>query len=262
MSLSDIVKRLFGAPAPDETATHWLKASDFGYPHSMVSPAQVPEALRAEDEIGAREGFTPVIIVSEIWNRRKIPPEQRTKRALRLLKGKCDASFGREFLARSLALLYESLALDSETDPGVFDSLQPVAPAGVEPGLWLLREYNRETRAMEDLPEVAIVRIPTTESHTILAYLDWGGWNAVPSSLELVAISRYWGERYGARLIAIGSDKLEFTVARKPADHAEAVALLKEQYCFAPDNWEYDRSGLEQAAAELRVMDTWFFWWD
>lgn len=59
MSLADIVKRLFGAPAPDETATHWHKASDFGYPYSMVAPAQVPEALRAEDEIGAREGFTP-----------------------------------------------------------------------------------------------------------------------------------------------------------------------------------------------------------
>ena len=94
MSLADIVKRLFGAPAPDETATHWLKASDFGYPYSMVAPAQVPDVLRAEDEIGAREGFTPVIIVSEIWNRRKISPEQRTKRALKL-RGKCDASFGR-----------------------------------------------------------------------------------------------------------------------------------------------------------------------
>ncbi len=262
MSLTDIVKRLFGAPAPGETATHWLKASDFGYPYSMVAPAQVPEALRAEDELGAREGFTPVIVVSEIWNRRKIAPEKRTKRALKLLRGKCDASSGSEFLARKLARLYEDLALDSETDPGVFDSLQPVAPAGVEPGLWLLREYNRETRAMEDLPQVAIVRIPTTESHTIPVYLDWGSWNDVPSPLEIVAISRYWGERYGARLIAIGSDKLEFTVARKPADHAEAVALLKEQYCFAPDNWEYDRSSLEQAAAELREMDTWFFWWD
>src|SRR6186997_3410415 len=116
MSLADIVKRLFGARASDETATRWQTAADFGYPHSIVSPAQVPEALRAEDEIGAREGFTPVIIVSDIWNRRKIPPEQRTKQALRLLQGRCDASFGREFLARSLARLYEDLALDSETD--------------------------------------------------------------------------------------------------------------------------------------------------
>ena len=229
MSLTDIVKRLFGASAADETATHWLKASDFGYPYSIVSPAQVPEALRAEDEIGGREGFTPIIIVSEIWSRRRVAPEKRTKRALKLLRGKCDASSGREFLARKLARLYENLALDSECDPGVFDSLQPVAPTGVAPGLWLLRQYNRETRAMEDLPQVAIVRIPTTESHTIPVYLDWGSWNDVPSPLEIVAVSRYWGERYGARLIAIGSDKLEFTVARRPADHAEAVALLKEQ---------------------------------
>lgn len=273
MSLADIVKRLFGAPSPArsagayaalsaaETATRWLKASDFGYPHSIVSPAQVPEALRAEDELGAREGFTPVIIVSEIGNQRRITPEQRTKRALRLLKGKCDASSGREFLARRLARLYENLELDSECDPALFDSLQPVAPVA-ESRIWLLQQYNRETRAMEDLPQVAIMRIPTTESHTIPVYLDWGSWNDVPSPLEIVAVSRYWGERYGARLIAIGSDKLEFTVARKPAGHAEAVALLKEHYCFAPDNWGYDRNGLEQAAAELQVSDTWFFWWD
>jgi hypothetical protein len=92
MSLTDIVKRLFGASAADETATHWLKASDFGYPYSIVSPAQAPEALRAEDAIGAREGFTPIIIVSEIWNRRRVAPKKRTKRALKLLRGKCDAT--------------------------------------------------------------------------------------------------------------------------------------------------------------------------
>lgn len=198
MSLADIVKRLFGAPAPDDAATRWLKASDFGYPHTIVAPAQVPEALRAEDEIGAREGFTPVVIVSEIWNRRRIAPEKRNKRALQLLRGKCDASSGRAFLARRLARLYENLELDSECDPGLFDSLQPVAPASVEPGLWLLREYNRETRSMEDLPQVAIMRIPTTESHTIPVYLDWGSWNDVPSPLEIAAVCRYWGERYGA----------------------------------------------------------------
>lgn len=276
MSLSDFVRRLFGAPAPasrlatsdapstDEAVTRWQKAlRDFGYPHKIVSPRQVHEALRTEEEIGAREGFTPVIIVPGLWSSERVAPEKRTKQALGLLGGKCDASFGREFLARKFAALYDDFELDPEgLDPALFDTLRPVSPVAVEPGLWLLRRYNRETRSMEDLPQVSIMRIPTTESHTIPVHLDWGGWNAAPTPLEIVAVSRYWGESYGARLTAIGSAQLEFTVTRKPAGHAEAVTLLKEQYCFAPDNWQNDRNMLEEAAAELLVSDTWFFWWD
>jgi hypothetical protein len=78
MSLADFVRRVFGASAPIPPGTGWHKPSDFGYPHRIVSARQVPEVLRAEDELGAREGFTPVIIVSEIWNRKKISPEKRT----------------------------------------------------------------------------------------------------------------------------------------------------------------------------------------
>ena len=60
----------------------------------------------------------------------------------------------------------------------------------------------------------------------------------------------------------MGADKLEFSVTRRPANHAEAVALLKEHLSFAPGNAELDQDMLETAAAELRGSDYWFFWWD
>jgi hypothetical protein len=244
--------------------TRWQKAlSDFGYPHSIVSPEQVHGAFSAETELGARQGFTPVILVPELWCTTRVAPEKRTRSVRRLPLNVYDAAFGREFLARRFARLYDDLDLDPEClDPALFAALRPVAPRVLQPGLGLLRRYNRASGSMESVPQVAIMRIPTPESHAITAYLDWGGWNAAPSPLEIVAVSRHWGEAYGARLIAMGSAQLEFTVARRPTSHREAVALLKEQYCFAPDNWDSDQTGLEEAAAELQVSDTWFFWWD
>lgn len=244
--------------------TRWQKAlADFHFPYTLVASTQAEAALDAERQAGIQEGFSPVIVVPGYWNSTDVSAAARIKQVRKAPLDRFDAAFGRDFLARQFDVLYEDLALDPEClDPAVFDALQPVAPRVRASGLQSLRQYNRDAQAMEPLAEVAMMRIPTPDVHTILAYLDWGGWNAVPSSLELVAVCRHWGETYGAQLAVVGSDTLEFTVARRPATHTEAIALLKEQYCFAPDNWEGEKSGLEEAAAELQASDTWFFWWD
>jgi hypothetical protein len=169
--------------------------------------------------------------------------------------------------ARVLCRTLDEMAADMEQDPecpdpALFDTLREVEAAPPKPGLSALTWYDKAARTMLPVPEVAILRVPTTDRHTIPLYLDWGGWNAVPSSHDLAAVARYWHETHGADLVAVGSDTLEFTVARRPANHAEAAALLKEQYLFAPDNWECEQGVLEQAAAELRAADSWTFWWD
>ena len=43
---------------------------------------------------------------------------------------------------------------------------------------------------------------------------------------------------------------------------ASAIALLKEHYGFAPDNFEFYVPFLEDAAAYLRTNSVWAFWWD
>jgi hypothetical protein len=273
MAFGDFVRRLLRPngrtprPQPAQASspdTRWLQAlTDFGYPYRIVAGEQAVAAFDAEAEIGARDGFSPVIIAPGYWNSSHISPDTRAARAVKMLREPCDAAAGRDFLEQLLVQLYDDLEFDPACiDPAVFDNLQPVAPPPVDSGLAALQRHNQETRSMELVPRVAIMRIPTTDSTTIPAYLDWGGWNSVPSSIEIVAIARHWNETYGARLIAVGSDVLEFKVARKPASHAEACALLQEQYCFAPDNWENDRDCLEEAAARLQVADSWFFWWD
>jgi hypothetical protein len=276
MGLREFLRKLFSrshsppaaegdaAPSADQSITRWQKAlADFGFPYIVVPPQKAGEELEVEDKIGLQQGFTPIIIVPGLWNSTRVSARARLRKVRELPLDAYDAAFGREFLTGEFGRLYEDHEFDPEClDPAVFDALQAIAPKSVPSGLNLLQRYNLETRSMESVPELAIMRIPTTDTHTVPVYLDWGGWNAVPSPLEIVAVSRHWGELYGARLTAIGSDVLEFTVARRPTTHSAAVALLKEQYCFAPDNWENDQQVLEEAAAQLLVSNTWYFWWD
>jgi hypothetical protein len=105
-----------------------------------------------------------------------------------------------------------------------------------------------------------LVRVPATSAEELPAYFELGGWHAMPESETIVAVARYWRETYAAELVAIAFDALEFYAPRKPQDHLAAIALLKEQYVFAPDS--FDVTDLERAAAQLRASSSWGFWWD
>jgi hypothetical protein len=174
-----------------------------------------------------------------------------------------DAAFGREFLARGLDMMRNDRQVYPDCpDPALFDALEEIAPPAPERGIRVLQQFSARTYNVEPVAQAAVMRIPTASSCWIPVYLDWGGWNAVPSNLELAAVARHWHETWGARLIAISSDQLELRVSGKPQSHAEAVALLREQYCLSGDNWEFDKAVLEEAAAHLRVADSREFWWD
>jgi hypothetical protein len=203
------------------------------------------------------------VIVPGYWNSATDSPAARIRQAERQIGDGITPEKARAFFAGRLDQMAADMEQDPECpDPALFDTLREVEAAPPKPGLSALTWYDKAARTMLPVPEVAILRVPTTDRHTIPLYLDWGGWNAVPSSHDLAAVARYWHETHGADLVAVGSDTLEFTFTRRPANHAEAAALLKEQYLFAPDNWECEQGVLEQAAAELRAADSWTFWWD
>lgn len=252
-----------GPPKSSDEIGRWRRAlADFGFPFRIVTHDDAMDAFETELTLGTAEGFTPVFIVPGLWSSTAIAAAKRIAKAQRQTGG-IGAEAGRAYLAARFA----QLARDREADPdciapALFDTLDPVPPPPAHRGLLLLKRYDPSTRALEPVPEVAIMRIPTAHRHTIPLYLDWGGWNAVPAPAEIAAVALHWQQAYGARLLAIGSDRLEFAVSRRPASHAEAIVLLKEQFVFAPDNWENDRSMLEDAAAHLQVADSWVFWWD
>ena len=68
----------------------------------------------------------------------------------------------------------------------------------------------------------------------VFAYLPFGGWNECPDTPELMAVTKYWFEQYGARPAVITHDVLELTVPA-PVPKERAMELAQEQYAFCPD---------------------------
>ena len=105
-----------------------------------------------------------------------------------------------------------------------------------------------------------LARIPVREPWKIFAYLPFGDWNDCPATPELMAVSKYWYETYGAVPCVMTHDELEFELpAPIPETSASQVAL--EQYAFCPDmdqNFEHVGS----LADTLRQSKIWYFWWD
>jgi hypothetical protein len=104
---------------------------------------------------------------------------------------------------------------------------------------------------------VHIALIPTNDRTEIPAYLHWGAWNACPAPHHHVAAARHWRDTYGAELISLSHDVAEFRVTRRPKDRAEAMALARDHHLYSSEIEE-----LAPYAAELLVLDWWFFWWD
>jgi Domain of unknown function (DUF4253) len=265
MGIRDWINGLRQVPAPgpatDQQLTRWRKAlSDFGYPYDVVSGSTVSEAFASAKSAADEGGFVPVVLVPGHWNSRKRTSEARCRRAQELLRAVGD---GRQFLADRLLVMYDDLKLDAENpDPDQFDELESKESEAVSTGVSIANRYVAEQAVERAWNQVAIVRVPAASSDELPAYFEWGGWNAVPSTEMIVAVAGHWKQTYGSELVAMGPDLLEFHVSRRPADHATAVALLKEHYVFAPDGFEFDRESLERAAAHLRASTSWVFWWD
>src|SRR5262245_39383619 len=123
---ADLIKRLFktsapgrqaeNAPAPpqgDEPETRWRKAlSDFGFPYTVLAADGCARALKDEHELGAEQGFTPVVIAPGLWNSAKMAPDKRAARASKLITPKYDAAHGRQWLAKTFARMQADLEQD------------------------------------------------------------------------------------------------------------------------------------------------------
>lgn len=109
-------------------------------------------------------------------------------------------------------------------------------------------------------PRTHIALIPTKDWTEIPAYLRAGGWNAVPDSANLVAALRSWRDRYGAELVSLTNDTMDFRVQRTPTSREEALELAREHYLFCSDS--LGEMTLRERAALLIENDWWFFWWD
>ena len=118
----------------------------------------------------------------------------------------------------------------------------------------LMYYSGKETR------EVILAKIPVKHPYEVFAYLPFGNWNECPDTIVLMALCKYWFEKYGATPAALSHDELEFTVEH-PLNTEDAINTAVELYGFCPDcDQNFDCIG--QLADTISKSTFWYLWWD
>jgi hypothetical protein len=113
-----------------------------------------------------------------------------------------------------------------------------------------------------DSKDTTVALLPVKEGWKAPAIMKWGGWNANPYADLHCAALRYWEQQYGAELVAMTKDELEFRVTKPPRTKKEAMRLAAAQFHYCGDRIGQGEGSLEELAAKLLRADAWYFWWD
>lgn len=216
----------------------------------------------AEDEASLAR-LDPVTIMSEWWRPDAVRLTQFERRILGLAK------------------------------PDEFPGLAPPGSPRIDPDL--LADEVAERLLAREPARIALVPAPRSADSIGLA-----GWSPTDNDAytpgALSAVLRTWEERFGARVIGIGSGTLWLSVAAPPTTIEQAVRVAVEHYCFCPEveppalfdyedlprvelpedfaaketgqlarsvgakpDWD---SMLLQYAADIAGRPVWRFWWD
>jgi hypothetical protein len=118
-----------------------------------------------------------------------------------------------------------------------------------------------------DIPEIILAKIPTTNPWELAAWVPMGGFNSCPSPAEQVAVFRRWHEKYGAVPVLVTYDEWELELRGKEPvkENADAEVPAKEQFAFCYDIVMQAAKGYDSIrglANQLRGSTFWYFWWD
>lgn len=65
------------------------------------------------------------------------------------------------------------------------------------------------------MAETMLFKVSTTNPWELGAYVPFGGWNECPKVKEMMAVCKYWYEKYGAVPVTISHDEMETTYLRR-----------------------------------------------
>ena len=114
----------------------------------------------------------------------------------------------------------------------------------------------------EPVPCVHIGLVSTALGWQVPAFLRYGAWNECPSAAEHAALFQFWGEQYGAEVVAMAGDVIEMRVAQPPTNRDDAVELAAQHYLYCKDIVTQGTETLQRLAATLLGGTVWYFWWD
>lgn len=105
--------------------------------------------------------------------------------------------------------------------------------------------------------------IPVERGADALTAMGWQGalhhnaWTA-----PLSAVVRSWEDRFGVRVIGIGFNSLDLSVAAPPATSRDALHVAAEHWTFCPEVIVQGPGSLEGHAEQILGSTLWSFFWE
>ncbi len=110
------------------------------------------------------------------------------------------------------------------------------------------------------MAETMLFKVPIAKPWELVAYVSFGGWNDCPEVKEMMAVCKYWYEKYGAVPVTISHDEMEMHVP-SPVPEKDALQAAKEHFAFTPDRVFQctDTCTLTEVAASIAASEIWYF---
>ncbi|MEV6282523.1 DUF4253 domain-containing protein [Kribbella sp. NPDC051770] len=115
----------------------------------------------------------------------------------------------------------------------------------------------------QPLPTSRLLLTKAARTADLLAVVGWNGpLNHSNEIAPLAAVLRSWEDRFGARVVKVGFDTLDVSVAAPPTSEAHALQVAAEHFAFCPDNIDQGAGSLREYAEAIQDANSWSFWWD
>lgn len=217
----------------------------------------VIQAYNESVKRGMIEGFSPVLVPrSEITDRLFEQMIEDEYSFHEMVKKEVKAEDGKRYLEECLEAACEIYEEEFTLEDliGEYDGDSDIMDFPIS-----ILDFSDDLQVVETI----LFEVPTQNPWEIVACLESDFWNNHPSTEMMMAVCRYWYEKYQAVPVAISEDILEMRVS-EPIPESEALELAKEHFAFTPDR-VYQCTGagtLSEVADSLKNSTVWYFWWD
>ena len=253
-----IIGKIFGAgsksasPFDDNISkTGKLIGCDWRTADGPLDSTAVFDLYKHELDKGREEGYTPILLVPGGHLCEMIECNYNDNGGAAAFRKKMlnvDISDGKVFLEQRFDENMEMFDEDFEGEDvyGVFN--EKAKPAKVF--------FSSESK------DLMLVKVPVTEPWNVFAWLPFGGWNECPDTEDMIAVCKYWYEKYKAVPAVISSDELQMYVSAPVDSQEAALSLAEEQYAFCNDTVDQGTGTIKALASAIKDSNVWYFWWD
>ncbi len=136
----------------------------------------------------------------------------------------------------------------------------PAAPGVLKADPEAVADWLAGELAVKGMPLGLVAADRSADALTIM------GWQGALHHNEwmvpMAAVVRSWEDRFGARVVSVGFNTLDLSVAAPPVDAEHALQVAAEHWAFCPDNVVQGPGDLQGYAEQIIGAHAWSFWWD